>query len=394
MAIIRAYALSITLNLRRDRAAVERTEGATVRQALHRPAQRSRATPLPQAPRPKGEAVSGEQSAKPERFRVESVDDGYDTYWRIVDATTGEEVGSDRAEPEDKILIRDFDWMPRKLNELARALEAGEARAEEADERANAIALEHERVAGEMDKAWAAFNTEANAHQETLKNQRETAALGVQFREERDEWKARAAELERHASDYRASEARARHAEVERDALAGQLQVLREALDRDQTGLAAALNKIITHVKGFSWLLEGRGSYEWDDDRYREEAGHAIRPVIKLATEALAASGTIANSALASTSATATEYLSRVKAEARREALEEAKVGPWLVHQCVGPRPDGTYGPRDDEYNVVLGLVPPFEHFGRGSYTKAEAEAHAMRLNAERALATPQEPTK
>lgn len=103
-----------------------------------------------------------------------------------------------------------------------------------------------------------------------------------------------------------------------------QLAALREALDRDQTGLAAALNKIITHVKGFAWLLEGRGSYEWDDDRYREEAGHAMRPVIELATEALAASGAIANSTLASTAEAAAKRDAELVAKAKREALEEA----------------------------------------------------------------------
>lgn len=91
---------------------------------------------------------------------------------------------------------------------------------------------------------------------------------------------------------------------AERDAALAREQALRAALvvakgaiDRDQTGLAAALNKIRAHVKGFGWLLEGRGPYEWNDDRYRDEAGHAMRPTIEIAQAALAASGSLADKA-------------------------------------------------------------------------------------------------
>lgn len=91
---------------------------------------------------------------------------------------------------------------------------------------------------------------------------------------------------------------------AERDAALAREQALRAALvvakgaiDRDQTGLAAALNKIRAHVKGFGWLLESRGPYEWNDDRYRDEAGHAMRPTIEIAQAALAASGSLADKA-------------------------------------------------------------------------------------------------
>lgn len=72
------------------------------------------------------------------------------------------------------------------------------------------------------------------------------------------------------------------------------LQRAAEALDRDRTGLSTALAAIRIVVEGRTWLLEGRGPYEWDDDRYKEEAGAAMREVVQIATRALEASGTLA----------------------------------------------------------------------------------------------------
>jgi hypothetical protein len=49
-----------------------------------------------------------------------------------------------------------------------------------------------------------------------------------------------------------------------------------EALHRDQTGLAAALNRVMDLVNSYSWIAESRGSYEWDDDEYMEEVGRCF----------------------------------------------------------------------------------------------------------------------
>jgi hypothetical protein len=97
---------------------------------------------------------------------------------------------------------------------------------------------------------------------------------------------------------------------------------LREALDRDRTGLAAALNAVIKEVKCRGWLLDARGPYEWDDDRYKDEAGLAMRTARDIAEKALAASGSLANAALSSSGTE--EWLESVKAEVRAKALEEA----------------------------------------------------------------------
>ena len=43
------------------------------------------------------------------------------------------------------------------------------------------------------------------------------------------------------------------------------------------------LHKIVTafeaEITGRMWLLEGRGSYEWDDDKYRQEFGWAVHAI-------------------------------------------------------------------------------------------------------------------
>lgn len=93
---------------------------------------------------------------------------------------------------------------------------------------------------------------------------------------------------------------------AERDALearavAAEAEVarLREALRRDRTGLGAALAAIVREVNGRSWIMDGRGPYEWDDDRYKDEAGDALRKVLGLAEAALRQSGEVAQAALA-----------------------------------------------------------------------------------------------
>ena len=73
---------------------------------------------------------------------------------------------------------------------------------------------------------------------------------------------------------------------------------LRAALDRDKTGLAHALAEIVNEVKARRWVVQGRGDYAFDDDRYRQETGWALDAIEKLANDALAASGKLAHEAL------------------------------------------------------------------------------------------------
>jgi hypothetical protein len=65
-----------------------------------------------------------------------------------------------------------------------------------------------------------------------------------------------------------------------------------EALHRDQTGLAKALNAVLDVLDSYSWLAEGsRGSYEWDDDDYYKEIGRCFDAISEVCELALRRSG-------------------------------------------------------------------------------------------------------
>ena len=82
-----------------------------------------------------------------------------------------------------------------------------------------------------------------------------------------------------------------------RDDAAGEIARLKDLLHRDKTGLALGLNKIQRIAKGFDWICEGRGPYEYDDERYRMEVAILITQVLAVAEEHLRASGDLANEA-------------------------------------------------------------------------------------------------
>lgn len=82
------------------------------------------------------------------------------------------------------------------------------------------------------------------------------------------------------------------------DTLVARVTMLRNALNRDRTGLAAALVEVIRTADGYTWVTWGRGSYEWDDERYREETGRALAAIRGLAHKALQDSGTLATLAI------------------------------------------------------------------------------------------------
>jgi hypothetical protein len=83
--------------------------------------------------------------------------------------------------------------------------------------------------------------------------------------------------------------------EQERGRLVDGLSRARAALSRDKTGLGDALGKVVKYVDGASWIVDGRGPYAWNDDRYKKETGVALRAVKKIAKSALHASGDIAD---------------------------------------------------------------------------------------------------
>jgi len=79
---------------------------------------------------------------------------------------------------------------------------------------------------------------------------------------------------------------------------AAEIERLRDALHRDQSGLAAALGKVVDEIGGRLWVEDSRGPYEWDDDRYKAEAGDALRTARDIARNALRESGTLSLKAL------------------------------------------------------------------------------------------------
>jgi len=56
---------------------------------------------------------------------------------------------------------------------------------------------------------------------------------------------------------------------------------LMHIIDRDRYVVAHGLTNIIGTLRGYSWLLEGRGPYEWNDDKYREEFSRVIEAIEK-----------------------------------------------------------------------------------------------------------------
>lgn len=61
-----------------------------------------------------------------------------------------------------------------------------------------------------------------------------------------------------------------------------QVMVLRQALEDDAADLWRVTNAIKKEIAARDWILEGRGPYAWDDDRYRDEARQAFEAVLKL----------------------------------------------------------------------------------------------------------------
>ncbi len=57
---------------------------------------------------------------------------------------------------------------------------------------------------------------------------------------------------------------------------------LKEALEADSSDLWRVTNAIKKVVKSYSWITEGRGSYDYNDDDYRKETGNAFTEILNL----------------------------------------------------------------------------------------------------------------
>ena len=66
------------------------------------------------------------------------------------------------------------------------------------------------------------------------------------------------------------------------DKLREKIKELRAALKADASDLWQITNAIKKEIESRSWILEGRGCYEWDDDYYRDETRLAFEAVLNL----------------------------------------------------------------------------------------------------------------
>jgi hypothetical protein len=61
----------------------------------------------------------------------------------------------------------------------------------------------------------------------------------------------------------------------------------RERAENREYEYNCTLQNVIRKIRSYSWILDGRGNYEWDDDDYRKEAGYAFGEVIAIAQDGI-----------------------------------------------------------------------------------------------------------
>lgn len=68
-------------------------------------------------------------------------------------------------------------------------------------------------------------------------------------------------------------------------ALEHEIDLLRQALSSDTSDLWRVTNEIKSEIESRTWITEGRGPYEWDDSRYRDETRLAFEAVLRLISQ-------------------------------------------------------------------------------------------------------------
>jgi hypothetical protein len=69
---------------------------------------------------------------------------------------------------------------------------------------------------------------------------------------------------------------RIRELEVNLASAESECKRMRNVIERDRSLVAAVMTSFRHHSSRWGWLIEGRGSYEYDDDRYRREFSSAM----------------------------------------------------------------------------------------------------------------------
>lgn len=70
-----------------------------------------------------------------------------------------------------------------------------------------------------------------------------------------------------------------------------EIEILKNALHRDKTGLCKAIDDIRKIAEGYSWIAEGRGPYAYNDDNYFKEAGYMLDAIKDRVSKAMTESG-------------------------------------------------------------------------------------------------------
>lgn len=73
----------------------------------------------------------------------------------------------------------------------------------------------------------------------------------------------------------------------------GAISRLKQIMERQRSAAAHWIAAIRAEMSSWEWLAEGRGSYEWDDERYREEFGACMRSLELKLTSATGATGAL-----------------------------------------------------------------------------------------------------
>ena len=99
----------------------------------------------------------------------------------------------------------------------------------------------------------------------------------------------------------------------------------RAAIESDRTKLADAVTAIDKALDSRFWLTEGRGSYAWDDDRYRQEFRDAATEILGAIKSLRCLAADWSNSPMSGAEVAQARIDLRAERDQLREQLAEAK---------------------------------------------------------------------
>ena len=119
------------------------------------------------------------------------------------------------------------------------------------------------------------------------------------------------------------------------DPLADEVTELRRALDADAADLWRVINAIRDELKARWWITESRGSYAYDDERYRQETRHAFEAITAILDAVQAPASTRFLDVMRRTDRA--EVAAVRGAERRWQSIETApQDGTWIIARQQG----------------------------------------------------------